>query len=260
MKVSIIIPVLNQLEFTKLCLESIAKNTPKGEYETIVVDNGSTDKTAAYLKKMKVRYIRNKTNLGVAKAWNQGIKASKYDFVCIINNDLVLSKGWLEALVDFYASKPDAGVVSPGTREGVLDYDFDSYAFDYTRAMARVYEKEIFGWCMLIKKDRFEKAGMFDETFKIGVGEDRDFYRRLKEKGFNSYITGSSFVHHFRSQTLNVMRKEKGKEFEDSNIKVLKERWGEGKDGYFTRKTKSVLKAVKNTYMKARYGHFLLEK
>jgi GT2 family glycosyltransferase len=259
-KVSIIIPVLNQLEFTKICLKSIIKNTTRGEYEVIAVDNGSTDKTSGYLKKMGIKTISNKTNLGVAKAWNQGVKASKYDFTCIINNDLVLSEGWLQALVDFYGTRPDAGVVSPGTREGVLDYNFDSYAFNYTRAMARVYEKEIYGWCMLVKKDRFEKAGMFDETFKIGVGEDRDFYRRLKERGFNSYITGSSFVHHFRSQTLNVMRKEKGKAFEDNNIKVLKERWGEGRDGYFTRKTKSVLKALKNGYMKARYGHLLLEK
>ena len=260
MKVSIIIPVLNQLEFTKICLKSIKKNTPAGEYEIIVVDNGSTDKTGLYLKKMPVKTIRNKTNLGVAKAWNQGIRASKYGLVCIINNDLVLSKGWLEALVGFYNAHPDAGVVSPGTREGVLDYDFDPYALEYTRAMGKVYEKEIFGWCMLVKKERFEKAGMFDETFKIGVGEDRDFYRRLKEKGYNSYITGSSFVHHFRSQTLNVMRKEKGKAFEDNNIKVLKERWGEGRDGYVARKTKSVLKAAKNACMKARYGHLLLEK
>ncbi len=260
MKTSIIIPVLNQLEFTKLCLESIAKNTARGEYEIIVVDNGSTDATAGYLKKMKVRVIRNKKNLGVAKAWNQGISKAKYNYVCIINNDIIVSKGWLEAMLSFYKSRADAGVVSPGTREGIFDYVINLYASRYTRAMKNVYEKDIFGWCMLVKKDRFKSAGMFDETFKIGVGEDRDFYRRLKEKGYNSYIIGSSFVHHFRSKTLNVMRREKGKAFEDKNIKVLKERWGEGKDGYLIRKIKSILKAIKKFYMKLRYGHQLLEK
>ena len=260
MKVSIIIPVLNQLEFTKICLDSIAKNTGAAGYEIIIVDNGSTDGTEKYLRGRKVTVIRNKKNLGVAKAWNQGVRKAKNDYVCIINNDLILSKGWLEALVSFYESKPDAGVVCPGTREGVFDYDLDSYAAEYVSAMSKVSQKDIFGWCMLIKKDRFKKAGMFDETFKVGVGEDRDFYRRLKEKGLNSYITGSSFVHHFRSKTLNVMRKEKGKAFEDKNIKILKERWGEGRDSYAVRKLKSLGKAVQKLYMNLRYGHRLLEK
>lgn len=260
MKVTIIIPVMNQLEFTQICLDSIAKNTAPVKHEIIIVDNGSTDGTAAYLKKKKVTVIRNKKNLGVAKAWNQGVAMAKNEYVCIINNDLVVSKGWLKAMVLFYESRPDAGVVCPGTREGVLDYEFDQYAAGYVRAMKGVCEKDIFGWCMLVKKDRFRAAGVFDEVFRVGVGEDRDFYRRLKEKGYNSYITGSSFVHHFRSRTLNVMRKEKGKAFEDKNIKILKERWGEGRDGYAIRKFKSLGKAVKKLYMKLRYGYQLLEK
>jgi GT2 family glycosyltransferase len=260
-KVSIIIPVLNQLEYTKMCLESIYNNSTPGTYEIIVVDNGSTDGTAAWLKgKKNIIVIKNRKNIGVAAAWNQGIKKSRYDYVCIINNDLILSAGWLDALTNFYMTKKDAGVVSPGTREGILDYNFEKYAASYIMAMKNHYEREIFGWCMLIKKDRFEKAGLFDEVFKVGVGEDRDFYRRLKEHGFTSYITGSAFVHHFRSATLKAVRKKIGKKFEDDNVLLLNKRWGEGKDGYVKRKTASFFKLMKRIYMYSRHGHLLLEK
>jgi glycosyltransferase involved in cell wall biosynthesis len=70
MKVSVVIPVLNQLELTKLCLDSIEKFTEDIEYEVIVVDNGSNDGTPEYLAGKNVINIRNPENIGVAKAWN----------------------------------------------------------------------------------------------------------------------------------------------------------------------------------------------
>lgn len=83
MKVSIIIPTFNQLEFTKLCLNSIVKNTWDIEHEVVVVDNASTDGTREFLRQNGVFCLENRENLGVAKAWNQGIKASRA--VCVHN-------------------------------------------------------------------------------------------------------------------------------------------------------------------------------
>jgi GT2 family glycosyltransferase len=259
MKVSIIIPTLNQLELTKICLESVIKNTWDIEHEIIVVDNASTDGTTDYLKEKGVFYLANGENLGVAKAWNQGIKASKGGYVCIINNDIIAGAGWLSAMIDFYEKHADAGMVSPGTRWGGLDYDFDRYAAAYTRKMKGVVKEGFAGWCMLIARDRFAKTGYFCEDYKVGTYEDTDFYHALKKTGFNSYITGSAFIHHFGSRTLKAMRKQVAG-FEGENEKKFMEKWGFRPDTYFERKKKSVLKFINNAWLKITRGHTLDER
>lgn len=260
MKVSIIMPVFNQLEYTKICVRSIIKNTPEDTYELIVINNGSTDGTALWLKKKKIRAIINKKNLGVAKAWNQGIRASKGEYCCIINNDVLVTKGWLDALTGFYENKAGAGIVCPGTMEGSKRYDTDAYGLKYTSRMKGTEAKGLFGWCMLIKRDVFKTAGYFDESFGIGIGEDTDFRMRLKKYGFESWITGDAFIHHFGSKTIKNIRSEKGNGFEITNISILRKKWGHGTDPYITRKWKSFMKHTGNFFMKIIKGHTLLEK
>lgn len=259
MKVSVIIPALNQLGLTKICVDSVIKNTWDMEHEIVVVDNASTDGTVDYLKEKGLFYLANKENLGVAKAWNQGIKASKGEYVCIINNDIVASAGWLSSLVDFYEMHADAGIVSPGTRWGELDYDFDRYAADYVRKMRDVTKDGYAGWCMLIRRDRFAKAGYFCEDYKVGTCEDTDFYHSLNKAGFKSYITGCAFVHHFGSRTLKVMRKEVAG-FEDENTKKFMEKWDLKPDTYAERKQKSMQKFINNAFLKITRGHTLDER
>ena len=97
-RVSLVIPVYNQLLHTMQCLESILRLPDKGG-ELIVVDNASTDGTPEYLKELDgVTVIRNETNLGCAKAWNQGVQASKGDVIAILTNDIVVPPGWLPAV------------------------------------------------------------------------------------------------------------------------------------------------------------------
>lgn len=259
MKVSVIIPTLNQLELTKICLESVSKNTRDIEHEIVVVDNASTDGTIDYLKEKGIFYLANLENLGVAKAWNQGIKVSKGEYVCIINNDIIASKGWLSGLVDFYEKHADAGIVSPGTRWGQLNYDFDRYAAVYSRKMKGAVKEGYAGWCMLIKRDRFAKTGYFCEDYKIGTYEDTDFYAALKNTGFKSYVTGSVFIHHFGSRTLKVMRKQVTG-FEDENKKIFMKKWGLQEETYFKRKKKSLIKFIGNVYLKITRGHTLDER
>jgi N-acetylglucosaminyl-diphospho-decaprenol L-rhamnosyltransferase len=259
MKVSVIIPTINQLELTKLCVESVFKNTRDIEHELVVVDNASTDNTVDYLKEKGIFYLANRENLGVAKAWNQGIKASKGEYVCIINNDIVASAGWLSALVEFYEKHTDAGIVSPGTRWGGLDYDFDGYAAGYTRKMKDVTKDGYAGWCMLIKRDRFAKTGYFCEDYRVGTFEDTDFYLSLKKAGYASYITGCAFVHHFGSRTLKVMRRE-SPGFEDENMAKFNEKWGVTAESYFERKRKSLFKFLNNAALKLTKGHTLDER
>src|SRR5579883_3442320 len=98
-QVDVVIPVFNQLAFTRQCLESLQRHTVLA-VRVIVVDNGSTDGTAEYLRGCShIKLIRNSENLGCAAAWNQGVKAAVAQWVVILNNDVVLTPGWLEGLL-----------------------------------------------------------------------------------------------------------------------------------------------------------------
>ena len=97
--VSIVIAVCNLLGFTRLCIDYIRKNTLV-PYELVIVDNASTDGTREYFqglsKELYVRYIYNETNLGPIIAINQGIKASKYKYICQMHNDVVIFEEGLQ--------------------------------------------------------------------------------------------------------------------------------------------------------------------
>ena len=102
MDCDIIIPVWNQLTFTKDCLDSIFKNTVGVDYRIIIIDNASDDKTRDYLNGLKearpngITLIRNEKNLGFIKAVNQVIAASNAHYICLLNNDTLVTKGWLK--------------------------------------------------------------------------------------------------------------------------------------------------------------------
>src|ERR1051326_3926500 len=93
---SIIIPCWNQLSFTRHCLQSVFRHT-RLAFELIVVDNGSTDGTGAYLAGIadaaKVTVMANTTNLGFPAAINQGLKAARGGYLVLLNNDVVLTDG-----------------------------------------------------------------------------------------------------------------------------------------------------------------------
>ena len=206
MDVSIVIPVLNQLYYTRLCLESLRTTLP-ADSEIIVVDNGSSDGTAEYLSGCPdIRVITNKENQGCAAAWNHGVKASHAQWIAILNNDIILSTNWLDGLLDF-AREKNADIVSPAFREGEYNYDIRGYAEDYVRRMHSVSRMAVAqGVCFMVHRRVFDAIGLFDENFKIGQFEDADFFRRARQAGFSLGTTGRSFIHHFGSVTQKSVR------------------------------------------------------
>jgi len=101
---SIIIPCWDQLEFTRFCLASLVRHT-RPPWELIVIDNGSTDGTGTYLAgvqdvaPMPVTVVSNAQNLGFPAAINQGLKAARGDYLVLLNNDAVVTDGWLSQLI-----------------------------------------------------------------------------------------------------------------------------------------------------------------
>ena len=219
---SIIIPVYNSVEYTKECIESIRRCSPMDETEIIIIDNGSTDNTAEYLKSEKdIKVITNKENDGFASAVNQGIRRARGDFLVILNNDVVVSDSWLDRLRRVSETDFQLGIVGPVTNyisgsQMIPDVPYDSiekmpeYAENrWTKyGMSLKYEQNLRGFCLFVKKKVVETIGGFDERFRIGNYEDDDFCLRALRAGIKCAIAEGVFIHHHGSVTFQLLKED----------------------------------------------------
>ncbi|MGE4233697.1 MAG: glycosyltransferase family 2 protein [Bacteriovoracia bacterium] len=212
MKVSVVVPVFNQIHYTKIFVESFLADDQRPECELIIIDNNSSDGTFEYLEALKEKYswveiIHNETNVGVAPAWNQGIRASKGDYIAILNNDIQVSKGWLHNLI-WALDHHHLALVSPFAEVGPrIDYDFQKRAKAFSlNNRFQVWDE--YDFCaVLMPRSTFEKIGFFDENFQVGGYEDTDYCYRLNKENLGYGVSGASFIHHFGSQTLGAFKK-----------------------------------------------------
>ncbi|MGE0605923.1 MAG: glycosyltransferase [Pirellulales bacterium] len=235
---SIVIATFNEVACTRMCLESIRLRTDE-PYELIVVDNASTDGTLEYLKSCPdVRLIRNETNRGFPAAANQGIQASRGEQILLLNNDVIVTTGWLARMLDVFVSEPQVGLVGPctnnisGPQQVPVTYqqleDLDGFAWDWCRARRGVRESvdRLVGFCLLFRRQVSNHIGLLDERFGIGNFEDDDFCRRALAAGYGAVIARDSFVHHFGSQSFKANRVNL-RELLENNEKLYREKWRE---------------------------------
>ncbi len=210
---SIVIVTHNQLEYTRQCLDSIQRLTDE-PYELIVVDNGSSDGTVEYLRGMPgVRLIVNESNRGFPAAANQGITASTGSQILLLNNDVVVTTGWLFRLLRALHSDPAIGLVGPcsnfvsGPQQVEARYeslaDLDGFAWDWGGAHEGVCVEvnRLVGFCLLIRREVVEAIGLLDEQFGMGCFEDDDYCLRAIQAGYRAVIAGDAFVHHYGGRT-----------------------------------------------------------
>jgi O-antigen biosynthesis protein len=107
---SIIVPCWNQLEFTRHCIAALTRYT-RSPWELIVVNNGSTDATADYLAGVQdaasgpVTVIANAANRGFPAAINQGLQVASGEYLVLLNNDVVVTDGWLDQFIALAEAK-----------------------------------------------------------------------------------------------------------------------------------------------------------
>ena len=234
---SIIIPVFNKVELTQQCLTHLAKTTQGHSYEVILVDNASTDETSAYVATLSgdIRVIKNQSNLGFAVACNQGAKIAKGRYLVFLNNDTIPQPGWLHALVEEAESQDDIAVVGSKLLypDGKIQHAGVAFCRKF-RTPFHIYNnvdsQEIFvnrrreyravtAACMLVKRERFEAVGGFDEGYVNGF-EDADFCLKIGERGWKIVYQPKSWLYHLESQT------EGRKKHDSANAKRLLEHWG----------------------------------
>ncbi|WP_054031288.1 glycosyltransferase [Desulfatitalea tepidiphila] len=221
---SIIVLTFNQLEYTKKCIDSVFACT-RPPFELIMVDNGSSDGTTSYLRQVQkesrcddiqVKIVENKKNIGFAAGNNRGLAQADGDYIVLLNNDVVVTPGWLEKMIDCVNRFPMAGIVGPMTNYVAGEQLVQSVGYDplllenlneFSSAFYARHQKEtkcvlrVVGFCMLIKRAVIEKIGGLDERYGLGNFEDDDFSLRARFAGFQSWIAGDCFVHHFGSRT-----------------------------------------------------------
>ena len=231
----------NQLDYTRMCVESLLEHT-KTPYELIVVDNGSTDGTLDYLNELvrahtHIRLIANPVNLGFGAGNNQGMAVAEGEYIVLLNNDLILTDGWLERMIGGARRSERIGVVGPrsnrasGPQEMPADYADLPQMHELAAHIASEQDGKGFqhprvvGFCMLIKRAVIEKIGGFDERFGLANFEDDDFCWRVNTAGFECWVADDVFVHHFGSRTFAG----EGIDYRacmGTALKWFKEKWG----------------------------------
>ena len=122
---SVIIPCWNQLEFTRKCVSALMRQTGPN-WELIVIDNGSTDGTGTYLAGVQdaspvpVTVIANATNRGFPAAINQGLQYGRGEYLVLLNNDVVVTDGWLGQLIGLASIDQQSKIENPKSKIGLV--------------------------------------------------------------------------------------------------------------------------------------------
>lgn len=236
----------NSVNYTKAFVGSLIEvGTPLDR--VIVVDNGSTDETRDYLLTLPLGgRIYNKSNQACGVAWNQGILHLQAEWSVVMNNDLIVSRHWIEQLIKT-AIDNNLSVISPALIEGELDYDFDAFSSESSEKMKNVFRHHTqHAVCVCIHRSVFQEIGYFRANPKLLGFEDTIFFHDLEKSQFQSAINGSVWLHHFGSITQKDMKKKLGKSEKDVLVKVndrylLQQGWLERKISKYKSKKRDVM-------------------
>ena len=212
-RVSIVIPVHNKFPYTAACLRSLSAHAASVPFEVIVVDDLSSDVTERRLQEISgIRVLRNAENLGFVGSCNAGAAMARGEFVLFLNNDTVVTAGWLEALLRVFDEAPDAGLVGarlvyPDGRlqeaGGIIFSDGSGWNYgrfedpDDSRFAFRREADYCSGAAIVLRRELFESLGRFDSRYAPAYYEDTDLAFAVRAAGLKVYYEPRSRVVHF---------------------------------------------------------------
>jgi GT2 family glycosyltransferase len=224
MALSIIIVSWNARKHLVNCLNSILANE-RGRCEIIVVDNNSTDGSPEMVESQfpHVKLIRNKENLGFARANNIGIRVCTGRYICLINSDVIVLDGCIDKLMEFMSKNPSIGMAGPRILNPDHSLQFSCFHFPGIRnnlsqalGLNKLFPKSPFfseqtmkywahdcerkvdvlnGCFWIVRREAIDKVGLLDEKFFF-YGEDIDWCKRFNDAGWDvKFYPGAEAIH-----------------------------------------------------------------
>ncbi|WHE87112.1 glycosyltransferase [Lachnoanaerobaculum gingivalis] len=243
-KVSIIIPVYNQIHYTYACLVSILENTEGFDYEIIIADDVSTDATKEIDKFVSGLVIaRNESNQGFLKNCNNAAKKARGEYIFFLNNDTTVQKDWLPSLIRLLESDKSIGMVGskliyPDGRlqeaGGIIWSDGSGWNYgrcDDPNKPEYNYVRDvdyISGAAIMLSRKLWEEIGGFDERYAPAYCEDSDLAFEVRKRGLRVVYQPLSVVTHFEGVSNGTDVNGTGlKRYQVENNKKLQEKWSE---------------------------------
>lgn len=237
--VSIIVVTWNNVDVTRVCIESLQRNAGWPQWELIVVDNASTDDTRAYLESLalpNLRLIFNEENRGFAAANNQGLDEAWGERFILLNNDTIVAPGLISTLMR-HLDDAAVGLVNAVTNfsgnESRIEVDYQTV--DAMEELALKRRRECAGqsfdirvaamYCVALRRDTLERVGMLDERFGIGMFEDDDYSHRVREAGLRVICAEDAFVHHFGQASFGKLPGAEYQALFEENRRRYEEKW-----------------------------------
>jgi GT2 family glycosyltransferase len=236
---SILVPCCGQLEYTKLCVPALLRHT-RQPYELIFIDIGSLDGTSEYLAgaaafapaaHVRMEVVRTPTDLGIPKAIQDAIKLARGEYVVLLNNDTIVTHGWLNQLIALVTSEPHHGMAGPmsnyaappqlvdsvpyriGPKKSTAANDDGNWLVDVSavEVFARQWREEnrpkwfetqrLGGFCLLMKRDVLKRIGHLREAGDLALFDTDILSAKARQAGFTLVVCKDLFVHHFGTRT-----------------------------------------------------------
>ena len=235
--VSIVVPCCGMLEYTRLCVPSVLEHS-REPYELVFLDVGSLDGTHEYLQGLKtglagrirVEIVRTPTDLGIKDACREALGRTRGDYVVLLNNDCVVTNGWLNQLIGLATFSPTMGLVGPMSNyaaepqlvapvpyrtggasakakvgDALLDVAaVEQFARRHREEQARkwIHVERLGGFCLLAKREVLAKVGPSLEPWTdLGLFDTDILSAKAREAGYQLAVARDLFVHHFGTRT-----------------------------------------------------------
>jgi GT2 family glycosyltransferase len=249
-ELSIIIVSYNVRQLLLGCIQSVIDTTTGLNYEIIVVDNASADKSADAVKKIypQVKVITNNENVGFARANNQGLEVSIGDFLLLLNPDTVVKSGAIRTVLEFMKNTPDAGLATcrllnpngslqksirpfPTVKENLLKALFIGKLLYWQYWKKTYYKPEpveidyCTGAFMMVRRQALGDMPLLNPEFFM-YAEEKDLAFRLKKLGWNSYFVPFGEVIHYGGASTNQMPEDMYLELYRSNLEYFAMNYG----------------------------------
>jgi len=219
----VVIPVWNKRDLTDRCVKSVLNNT-LFPHRIVLIDNGSEKFTGDYLKKLslenpdRIKLIVNSKNLGNTAAGVQGMKYSDAEYVCILDNDTIVCKGWLSEMVKVAELSDRIGILNPNCNSFGLHKPKNLTLEDFSKELLSKNAGKYIeigaavGFCYMVKRKVINEIGYWDERFSPGYFEDTEYSMRAKKYGYKSVIASGAYIYH--DEHSSFKSKEKKRYFE----------------------------------------------